>query len=664
MSTKFRIWSIVFLALLLCGWGQAYAQTEVPPAGSGTAADPWQIATLENLHWLSQEAARATPDTGPRWRVHCIQTQDIDASATASWDGGAGFSPISIKKYDRDTQYVCYDGQGHTIDGLTINRPDTDYVGLFGMAGRCGWIENLGVTNCQIKGQYFIGSVVGLCWSTLVNCHSTGSVTGASNVGGLAGLTCAQRYNSGITNCSSSCSVLGQVTVGGLIGRNGSVTTDCHADGDVTATGKNSEWLRAGGLVGLAGGSDLSPCFIRCYSTGTVTADCDDTRTRRGLGGLVGVFYQRGDFSFVSECFSTSNVVGSAKINEVGGLIGLLMGKATNCYARGSVSGGHYVGGLVGRCSSGGPTSNCYSTGSVSGLSTGGLVGSNKYSSVENSFWDTETSGQSTSAAGTGKTTAEMKVVDTFTLLGTEGLDEPWDFVGDPNDDSGTEDYWDISPSINDGYPHLFLNPPPITNQPPTADPNGPYDATTNMVLADIDPDTLNIQSNGRWVTGYFLVDPDGTALVELDGSGSEDPDEDELTYFWSISGGEEVIELDGVSPAVDLAPGEYQVDLFVHDGTVGSEIATTTISVAQLDLADVDPGAVTLNGVPGAGGDLEGDELMVKFDRQELIESGTLIPEELNELEVGGAISGFDTIMVIDRGNKGGGNGKGKGKK
>jgi len=46
--------------------------------------------------------------------------------------------------------------------------------------------------------------------------------------------------------------------------------------------------------------------------------------------------------------------------------------------------------------------------------SVGGLVGGNEDGSVSNSFWDTQTSGQATSAGGTAKTTAEMQNIATF----------------------------------------------------------------------------------------------------------------------------------------------------------------------------------------------------------------------------------------------------------
>jgi len=48
----------------------------------------------------------------------------------------------------------------------------------------------------------------------------------------------------------------------------------------------------------------------------------------------------------------------------------------------------------------------------------GGLVGLNEDSTVSDSFWDTETSGQATSDGGTGKTTAQMQDVTTFSGAG------------------------------------------------------------------------------------------------------------------------------------------------------------------------------------------------------------------------------------------------------
>ncbi len=56
---------------------------------------------------------------------------DIDASTTAAWNSGAGFAPVG----DSATPFLgTLAGLGHRISGLTINRPTTDYVGLFGQS--------------------------------------------------------------------------------------------------------------------------------------------------------------------------------------------------------------------------------------------------------------------------------------------------------------------------------------------------------------------------------------------------------------------------------------------------------------------------------------------------------------------------------------------------
>ncbi|MFP4002117.1 MAG: InlB B-repeat-containing protein, partial [Thermoplasmata archaeon] len=60
--------------------------------------------------------------------------------------------------------------------------------------------------------------------------------------------------------------------------------------------------------------------------------------------------------------------------------------------------------------------------------------------------------------AGTNKTTEEMKDVATYTDTDTEGLNETWDFVGNPYDDKDDKDIWDIDEEINDGYPFLVWN--------------------------------------------------------------------------------------------------------------------------------------------------------------------------------------------------------------
>jgi trimeric autotransporter adhesin len=122
------------------------------------------------------------------------------------------------------------------------------------------------------------------------------------------------------------------------------------------------------------------------------------------IGSLVGV-----NLGTVSNSYSTGSVTGNI---SVGGLVGTNAGTVSNSYSTGNITSDTGVGGLVG--ANNGTLSNSYSTGSVTGNShVGGLVGYSE-GTVTNSFWNTETSGQATSDGGTGKTTAEMKNIATF----------------------------------------------------------------------------------------------------------------------------------------------------------------------------------------------------------------------------------------------------------
>ena len=127
------------------------------------------------------------------------------------------------------------------------------------------------------------------------------------------------------------------------------------------------------------------------------------------VGVLVGL-----SLGTVSNCHSVSSVNGT---QYVGGLVGANSGPVSNSYAIGNVTGNEYVGGLVGENWE--IVSDSYATGSVTGNDmVGGLVGWNEIGTVSNSFWDTDTSGQATSAGGIGKNTAEMQDITTFSVVG------------------------------------------------------------------------------------------------------------------------------------------------------------------------------------------------------------------------------------------------------
>ena len=155
------------------------------------------------------------------------------------------------------------------------------------------------------------------------------------------------------------------------------------------------------------------------------------------VGGLVGWNNHN-----ISQCSAGGQVSG---VGTVGGLIGYNDGTVGDCYATSTTTGDTTVGGLIACNESRGTVSSSYAVGAVTGKAdTGGLLGIH-YGTVDNSFWNTETSGQSSSAGGTGKTTAEMKNSATFTDTDTSGLDNPWDISS----------VWFMDIPNNNGYPNL-----------------------------------------------------------------------------------------------------------------------------------------------------------------------------------------------------------------
>ena len=205
--------------------------------------------------------------------------------------------------------------------------------------------------------------------------------------------------------------------VGGLVGYNKGTISNCHVTGNVLGN-----YWDFGGLVGLNYGT-IRDCRSACSVSG-----------ESNVGGLVAT----NSGGTITNCYSTGNVSGNG---YVGGLVGWndRHAEITNCYSTGSVSGTSRVGGLVGE-NYYGTITNCYATGSILGTSyVGGLAGGDG-GVVVNSFWDTQTSGQLTSAGGIGKTTAEMKTMSTFTDAG-------WDFV----------DVWGVGEYQT--YPYLKTTP-------------------------------------------------------------------------------------------------------------------------------------------------------------------------------------------------------------
>ncbi|MDD3766660.1 MAG: GLUG motif-containing protein [Eubacteriales bacterium] len=162
----------------------------------------------------------------------------------------------------------------------------------------------------------------------------------------------------------------------------------------------------------MIGSISTGSTVANSYVTGNITG----VGSAGAIGGLVG-----SNAGTITNSYTMGNVTGEG--NAIGGLVGMSGGNATasisNSYSTSTVTAStsiYYVGGLVGYIEAFGNIviSNSYSTGKVTGgvlNYAGGLVGYTQSGTITNSYWDTQASGMTTSAGGTGKTTAEMKTV-------------------------------------------------------------------------------------------------------------------------------------------------------------------------------------------------------------------------------------------------------------
>ncbi len=302
------------------------------------------------------------------------------ASASGMW-GPAGFVPIGFAAGDPDpftaTPFTgSFDGQSHSISNLTINRPSSDYVGLFGYSTSS--IKNLTLINPHVTGNFAVGSLAGFSSGMVQNVAVTGGIVSSNHyyIGGLIG------WNRGtVTNASYAGTVAGGDVIGGLIGWNDSGTvSNSHAT--VTVTGGSY----MGGLVGYNGShTGTTTTITNSWASGTVSGS-------NYVGGLVGWNNMSG---VISGSHSSANVTGGI---EVGGLVGVncsaviagcnsypgAAGSISSSYASGTVSGLYDIGGLVG--DNGGSITLSYATGAVSNTvnpdvtrsGAGGLAGYNE----------------------------------------------------------------------------------------------------------------------------------------------------------------------------------------------------------------------------------------------------------------------------------------------
>lgn len=222
---------------------------------NGSSAEKaYKITTTAGLNLLAQRVNTGTKYSGKYFEL----------GADITYDGTENnFTPIGTNGYDNQFRGI-FDGKGHVINGINVNLPNNDFVGLFGNL-RSATIKNVTLTNSNITGRYWIGGIVGNCEPAVIeNCHTTNTVTINANDegGGIAGFVGNTGSYSQIKGCTSAAAVNGidsdYSLVGGLVGviRKSNTVQDCLYLGN-TVNGRQ---------FGAIAGSDIGT-FTNTYHT-------------------------------------------------------------------------------------------------------------------------------------------------------------------------------------------------------------------------------------------------------------------------------------------------------------------------------------------------------------------------------------------------------------
>ena len=390
-------------------------------SGSGTLTMGGQVYTVINS--LGSGAADTTPGTLQGMQAnlsgHYALGSNIDASATAAWNGGAGFTPIGSNPYSQGQSFAgVFDGLGHTISGLTFNSASTEASGLFGAVSGVSslnpaFVRNVALTgvvqNC-LYGEYCAG-LVGYVnqYTTIANVSISGTVSGTEIEYAALGVGYFDSYNyagptfdSNIINAYVAGTISGNEVedIGGLVGELDGGIVGAHSSVTInlfpTLSRSGGEYI--GGLVGYIdyGTIDKSSASGNITLESSINGQATSYGSYEYIGGLAG----ESGLS-ITNSHATGSIIGLCTYGTcldddetIGGLVGFAYGLISNSYSTGAITlakdSNYYVGGLAGDAIFG-SVLHSYSTSPITAPGSnneyfGGLLGATYYETITTDY--------------------------------------------------------------------------------------------------------------------------------------------------------------------------------------------------------------------------------------------------------------------------------------
>jgi len=278
--------------------------------GCGSETEPYEIYTPDEMKALSQYVMDNKASQNKCWKL----MNDIDMDAVNNFTPIGGWSDASTNSTSRLFSGT-FNGNNHAIKNLTIDRPEGNYVALFGNVSGNGKIMKLGVVDAEISGKNYIGSLVGLSEILLVDCYATGTTVKANDYGG--GLVGFQQ-TFGISGCyftgTMECDVTQFVNanIGGFAGSLYNCTvSNSYARAAFNVSGASS---RAGGFVGTMTVGTVSNCYTAVHSFNV-------SENSTAKNGLFAGEYLGGT---ITNCYYATSIAGYTGFGDAVDVAGLI----------------------------------------------------------------------------------------------------------------------------------------------------------------------------------------------------------------------------------------------------------------------------------------------------------------------------------------------------
>ena len=313
-------------------------------SGEGTAASPYVITNADQMLAFAESVNTGTSYQGK----YVVLGNDIDMSGITST-----YRPIGVSA---DKPFSGnFNGQGHSINNLTIDMGMESYAGTFGVADESSTISNLTISNVNLSTYGdFAGAVVGLSKGKLANLKVTGTVSQTGNyVGGIAGEFMGSSFTNGEFNgtvtgsgetagiagrlrgnssglvCHGSVSISSLLTtsykgLGGIAGIISSVEsvqgnlTDSYSDALLSDA---SGYAEVGGIAGEIFNANIKRCFSASPISSAAKVATSTTEAEGATGGIVGILWG----GTMEDCYSGNTIVNTADSKKVGGIVGYVL---------------------------------------------------------------------------------------------------------------------------------------------------------------------------------------------------------------------------------------------------------------------------------------------------------------------------------------------------